>query len=63
LTIGKNDWDGLHYQSIVNALSFFGSEPILVTADKRFGNKVESKGYRVIIPLKNTINQIESILT
>jgi predicted nucleic acid-binding protein len=64
LTEGKNDWDALHYQSIVNALAYLGGEstPILVTADTSFGNKVSSKGYRVINPLKQSIEEIKNIL-
>ena len=48
LTENKDDWDGYHYQSIVNALAYLGGEsnPILVTADKVFGNKVAQKGYK-----------------
>lgn len=64
LTEGKNDWDALHYQSIVNALAYLGREstPILVTADTRFGNKVSSKGYRVINPVKQSMEKIKKVL-
>jgi len=60
LTQGKNDWDGLHYQSIVNALAYLGGEssPIMVTADKKFANKVKKAGYRVINPCKETKESI-----
>jgi hypothetical protein len=27
LRMGKNDWDGYHYQSIVNALAYFAASP------------------------------------
>jgi len=61
---GKDDWDGYHYQSIVNSLAYLGgkSEPILVTADGRFGNKLGRTGYRVINPLKQSKSEIESII-
>lgn len=61
---GKNDWDGLLYQSIINALAYLGGEshPILVTCDKKFGNLVNIRGYRVINPLKQKIEEIESLL-
>jgi predicted nucleic acid-binding protein len=62
---GKNDWDALHYQSIVNALAYLGGEshPIFVTADSSFANKVAPKGYRVINPMKQSIKEIKEILT
>ena len=64
LTAGKNDWDALMYQSIVNALAFLGGEshPILVTCDASFGRKVMSKGYRVINPAKQSLNEIRVII-
>jgi len=64
LTKGKNDWDALHYQSIVNSLAYLGGEshPILVTCDKKFGNKVNKKGYRVINPMKQSLGDIQSML-
>lgn len=64
LTAGKNDWDGLIYQSIVNALAFLGGEshPILVTCDASFGRKVMSKGYRVINPAKQSLDEIGVII-
>ena len=64
LTRGKNDWDGLHYQSMVNALAWLGgkSHPILVTADRKFANKVEHQGYRVINVLKTSQRDIEKII-
>jgi hypothetical protein len=62
LKAGKNDWDGLIYQSIINALASFGyeSHPILVTCDVKFGRKVKSKGYRVINPEKQTLDEIRA---
>lgn len=61
---GKDDWDGIIYQSIINALAAPGGEshPILVTCDGNFGKKVESKGYRVINPMKQTIDEIRNVL-
>lgn len=63
LKMGKNDWDGLIFQSIVNALAFLGSNPILVTCDGPFGRKVSSKGYRVINPAKQSLDQIRAVIT
>lgn len=64
LKAGKNDWDGLIYQSIVNALAFLGGEsyPILVTCDGSFGKKVMSKGYQVINPAKQRLDEIRAII-
>lgn len=64
LTPGKNDWDGLHYQSMVNALAWLGgrSHPILVTADRQFANRVQCQGYRVINVLKASQVDIEKII-
>lgn len=64
LKAGKNDWDGLIYQSIVNALAFLGGEshPILVTCDDSFGRKVKSKGYRVINPAKQSLDEIRAAI-
>ncbi len=64
LKAGKNDWDGLIYQSIVNALAFLGGEshPILVTCDGSFERKVKSKGYRVINPAKQSLDEIRAII-
>jgi hypothetical protein len=64
LTHGKNDWDGYHYESIVNALSHLAGEskPILVTADKKFGKKVKKQDYSVINPNINTEHEIEEII-
>lgn len=64
LRASGNDWDGLIYQSIVNALAFLGddSHPILVTCDVNFGKKVKSRGYRVINPEKQTLDEIRAIL-
>ena len=64
LTENKDDWDGYHYQSIANALAYLGGEsnPILVTADKMFANKVAQKGYKVINPLKQSKSEIENII-
>jgi len=64
LKAGKNDWDGLIYQSIVNALAFLGGEshPILVTCDGSFGRKVMSKGYRVINPAKQSLDEIRAVI-
>lgn len=61
---GKDDWDGIIYQSIINALAALGGEshPILVTCDGRFGKKVKCNGYRVINPMKHTIDEIQNIL-
>ena len=63
LTTGKNDWDALHYQSIINALGYLGGEsrPVLVTADSAFGKIVTSKGYRVINPTKQSTEEIEEL--
>lgn len=64
LKAGKNDWDGLIYQSIVNALAFLGGEshPILVTCDGPFARKVKSKGYRVINPAKQSLDEIRAVI-
>lgn len=64
LKAGKNDWDGLIYQSIVNALAFLGGEshPILVTCDGSFGRKVMSKGYRVINPAIQSLDEIRAVI-
>ena len=64
LKASRNDWDGLIYQSIVNALAYLGgdSHPILVTCDVKFGKKVSSKGYRVINPEKQNLDEIRVIL-
>jgi len=61
LTIGKNDWDALHYQSIVNALAYLGGEshPILVSGDNNFVKKVARKGYRVINLNKQSLEEIK----
>ena len=61
---GKNDWDALIYQSIVNALAYLGgqSHPILVTCDGTFARKVVEKGYRVIDPMQQSIDEIKAIL-
>ncbi len=59
---GKNDWDGLIFQSIVNALAFMGPNPILVTCDGPFGRKVSSKGYRVINPEKQSLDEIRAAI-
>lgn len=61
---GKNDWDALIFQSIVNALAYLGGEshPILVTCDGSFANKVASKGYRVINPQKQSLDEIKSVI-
>jgi hypothetical protein len=63
LKAGKNDWDGLHYQSIIDALAFFGAEshPILVTCDGSFARKVKSKGYRIIDPIKQSRDEIKAV--
>ena len=62
---GKDDWDALHYQSIVNALAYLGGEshPILVTADSSFAKKVSAKGYGIINPIKQSIEKIKKILS
>ena len=64
LKAGENDWDGLIYQSIVNALAFLGGEshPILVTCDASFGRRVMSKGYRVINPAKQSLDEIRAVI-
>ena len=61
---GKDDWDALIYQSIVNALAYLGgqSHPILVTCDVQFAKKVMEKGYRVINPIKQSLDEIKAIL-
>lgn len=61
---GADDWDGLIYQSIVNALAALGgqSHPILVCCDKRFGNKVKAFGYRVLNPEKQTTDEMLGII-
>lgn len=65
LELGKNDWDGLLYQSIVNALAFLGgdSHPILVTCDASFASKVMNKGYRTINPAKQSLNEIRAVIS
>lgn len=62
---GKNDWDGLLYQSMINALAYLGggSHPILVTCDKKFEKLVKINGYRVINPLKQNPDEILKIIT
>lgn len=64
LKLGKNDWDGLIFQSMVNALAFLGgpSHPILVTCDGSFGRKVGACGYRVINPMKQTADEMLGII-
>ena len=64
LKSGKNDWDGLIYQSIVNALAFLGgqSHPILVTCDRPFGKKVGASGYRVLNPMQQTVDEMLGII-
>jgi len=64
LKAGKNDWDGLLYQSIIDALAFFGAEshPILVTCDGPFAEKVKNKGYRIINPMKQSRDEIQATL-
>jgi predicted nucleic acid-binding protein len=61
---GRDDWDALHYQSIVNALAYLGgqSHPILVTADSSFAKKVALKGYRIINPIKQSVEEIKKTL-
>lgn len=61
---GKNDWDGLIYQSLINALAFLGgaSHPILVTCDIKFGKKVSKNGYRVINPMTQSRDEIRAVL-
>jgi predicted nucleic acid-binding protein len=61
---GKNDWDGLIFQSIVNALAFLGgqSHPILVTCDGPFGKKVGACGYRVVNPMQQTVDEMLGII-
>lgn len=63
LKSGKNDWDGLHYKSIIDALAFFDGEshPILVTCDRAFSYKVKKKGYRIINPIKQSRDEIQAI--
>lgn len=63
LTKGKDDWDGIIYQSIINALAYLGGEshPILVTCDGTFGKKVMSKGYRVINPMEQNLDEIRKV--
>lgn len=64
LTPGKNDWDGVIYQSIINALASLGGEshPILVSCDNTFGKKVKDKGYRVINPEKQSVDELRKII-
>jgi len=61
---GKDDWDGIIYQSIINALAALGgkSHPILVTCDEKFEKKVFRNGYRVINPIKQDLEEIRKIL-
>lgn len=63
LKAGKNDWDGLLYQSIIDSLAFFDAEshPILVTCDGSFARKIKSKGYRVINPIKQSRDKIQAV--
>jgi len=65
LTPGENDWDGMIYQSIINALAYLGGEshPILVSCDNRFGKKVKNQGYRVINPEKLSPDELKKLLT
>lgn len=65
LTPGVDDWDGLIYQSIVNALAFLGGEshPFLVSCDRVFSNKVRGKGYRVIDPMRQSKKEIGKVLS
>lgn len=60
---GKNDWDAIHYQSIVNALAAYGgkSHPILVSCDVKFSRKIAAKGFRVINPMKQGPDEIKLI--
>lgn len=64
LVKGDDDWDGLIYQSIVNALACFDgdSHPILITCDSKFGKKVVSAGFRVIDPSKQSREQVLATL-
>jgi len=52
------------YQSMVNALAYLGGEshPILVTCDTKFGNTVKANGFRIINPLKQSIEEISDII-
>lgn len=61
---GKNDWDAIIFQSIINALAYLGgkSHPILVTCDVSLAKKVARKGYRVINPQKQNLNEIKSVI-
>lgn len=65
LRVGQNDWDGRICQSIVNALAFLGgaSHPILVTCDGAFGRKAMSKGYRVIDPARQSLDEIRAVIS
>ena len=64
LKVGKNDWDGLIYQSIVNRLAFLGGEshPILVTCDRPLERKVKAQGYRVINPARQNVDEIRALI-
>ena len=52
LTIGKNNWDMDHIETIVNHLRFLtGTSKIqVVTADRGFGEILEREGYVIINP-------------
>jgi hypothetical protein len=65
LKSGKNDWDGFHFQSIIDSLAHFAAEshPILVTCDRKFAGKVKGKGYRIINPEMQSQKEIEAILS
>lgn len=65
LTEGKDDWDGYIYQSIINALAVYSGEshPILVTCDNKFAKKIQAQGYRVINPQKQSIEEINNIIS
>lgn len=62
---GKNDGDGIIFQSIVNALACLGgkSHPILVTCDKKFAKLVKKNGYRIINPETQSVDEIIEIIT
>jgi hypothetical protein len=59
LTIGKNNWDMDHIETIVNHLRFLaGTSKIqVVTADKGLGEILELEGYGIINPeVKNLVD-------
>lgn len=57
LTVGKDDWDMEHIETIVNHLRFLvdTSKVQVVTADQRFEKILHLEGYAIINPENTTI--------